>query len=182
MPRSLINSATWGNLNQIRARRLERPRQMNTITFGDRIGREGALRVGASALIFDEAREKILMTQRSDNSRWCLPGGGMDPGESASETCIREVIEETGLEVRVIRLIGVYTTPDMLIEYRDGNKIQPVTFSFEAEVTGGELGLSDETIDFGWYTVAEIDAMDTLEHHLTRIHDAVKDLPEAFFR
>ncbi len=182
MPRSLINSATWGNLNQIRARRLERPRQMNTITFGDRIGREGALRVGASALIFDEAREKILMTQRSDNSRWCLPGGGMDPGESASETCIREVMEETGLEVRVIRLIGVYTTPDMLIEYRDGNKIQPVTFSFEAEVTGGELGLSDETIDFGWYTVAEIDAMDTLEHHLTRIHDAVKDLPEAFFR
>ncbi len=106
----------------------------------------------------------------------------MDPGESASETCIREVMEETGLEVRVIRLIGVYTTPDMLIEYRDGNKIQPVTFSFEAEVTGGELGLSDETIDFGWYTVAEIDAMDTLEHHLTRIHDAVKDLPEAFFR
>ncbi len=182
MPRSLINSATWGNLNQIRARRLERPRQMNTITFGDRIGREGALRVGASALIFDEAREKILMTQRSDNSRWCLPGGGMDPGESASETCIREVMEETGLEVRVIRLIGVYTTPDMLIEYRDGNKIQPVTFSFEAEVTGDELGLSDETIDFGWYTVAEIDAMDTLEHHLTRIHDAVKDLPEAFFR
>ena len=182
MPRSLINSATWGNLNQIRARRLERPRQMNTITFGDRIGREGALRVGASALIFDEAREKILMTQRSDNSRWCLPGGGMDPGESASESCIREVMEETGLEVRVIRLIGVYTTPDMLIEYRDGNKIQPVTFSFEAEVTGGELGLSDETIDFGWYTVAEIDAMDTLEHHLTRIHDAVKDLPEAFFR
>ena len=182
MPRSLINSATWGNLNQIRARRLERPRQMSTITFGDRIGREGALRVGASALIFDEAREKILMTQRSDNSRWCLPGGGMDPGESASETCIREVMEETGLEVRVIRLIGVYTTPDMLIEYRDGNKIQPVTFSFEAEVTGGELVLSDETIDFGWYTVAEIDAMDTLENHLTRIHDAVKDLPEAFFR
>jgi uncharacterized protein (TIGR00299 family) protein len=56
-------------------------------------------------LIFDEAIEKILMTQRSDNIRWCLPGGGMDPGESASETCIREVMEETGLEVRVIRLI-----------------------------------------------------------------------------
>ena len=182
MPRSLINSATWGNLNQIRARRLERSRQMNIISFGDRIGKEGALRVGASALIFDEAREKVLMTQRSDNSRWCLPGGGMDPGESASETCIREVMEETGLVVQVTRLIGIYTTPDLLIEYRDGNKVQPVTFSFEAEITGGELGLSDETIDFGWYTVAEIEAMDTLEHHLTRIHDAVADLPAAFFR
>ena len=155
---------------------------MNTIRRGERIGKEGALRVGASALIFDEARDRILMTQRSDNSRWCLPGGGMDPGESASETCIREVMEETGLQVQVTRLIGVYTTPDMLIEYLDGNKVQPVSFSFEAEITGGELGLSDETIDFGWYTVAEIDTMDTLEHHLTRIYDAVANLTAAVFR
>ena len=155
---------------------------MSTIRRGERIGKEGALRVGASALIFDEARDRILMTQRSDNSRWCLPGGGMDPGESASETCIREVMEETGLQVQVTRLIGVYTTPDMLIEYLDGNKVQPVSFSFEAEITGGELGLSDETIDFGWYTVAEIDNLDTLEHHLTRIYDAVANLTAAFFR
>ena len=155
---------------------------MSTIRRGERIGKEGALRVGASALIFDEARDRILMTQRSDNSRWCLPGGGMDPGESASETCIREVMEETGLQVQVTRLIGVYTTPDMLIEYLDGNKVQPVSFSFEAEITGGELGLSDETIDFGWYTVDEIDTMDTLEHHLTRIYDAVANLTAAFFR
>ena len=106
----------------------------------------------------------------------------MDPGESAAETCVREVLEETGLVVRVTRLVGIYTTPDILIEYRDGNKIQPVTFSFEAEITGGTLGLREETIDFGWYTVAEIEAMDTLEHHLTRIHDAVKNLPEAVFQ
>ena len=155
---------------------------MSEYTFGERVGRQGVLRIGASALIFDEAREKILMTQREDNSRWCLPGGGMDAGESAAETCVREVLEETGLEVRVTRLVGVYTTPDMLISYPDGNKIQPVTFSFEAEITGGELGLSNETLDFGWYTVAEIEAMDTLEHHIIRIHDSVKNLPEAVFQ
>ena len=155
---------------------------MSVYSFGERIGKEGTLRVGASALIFDEARKKILMTQREDNNRWCLPGGGMDPGESAAEACIREVLEETGLEVRVTRLVGIYTSPDMVIEYRDGNKVQPVTFSFEAEITGGELGLSNETIGFGWYTVAEIESMDTLEHHLTRIHDSVKNLPEAAFR
>jgi len=121
------------------------------------------------------------MTQREDNNRWCLPGGGMDAGESAAEACVREVLEETGLEARVTRLIGIYTTPDILIEYPDGNKIQPVAFSFEAEITGGELGLSDETIAFGWYTVAEIVPMDIMEHHLVRIHDAVKNLPEAIF-
>ena len=155
---------------------------MSIMRFGDRVGKEGVLRPGASAIIFDVARETILMTQRQDNRRWCLPGGGMDPGESAAEACVREVLEETGLEAQVTRLIGIYTTPDILIEYPDGNKIQPVAFSFEAEITGGELGLSDETIAFGWYTVSEIEAMDTMEHHLTRIHDAVKNLPEAVYR
>ena len=106
----------------------------------------------------------------------------MDPGESASETCVREVLEETGLEVKVVKLVGVYTSPDILVEYADGNKIQPVAFSFEAEVIGGELALSEGTIDFGWYTVDEIESMDTLEHHIPRIRDGVKGQLEAVFQ
>ena len=155
---------------------------MSILRFGDRIGKQGVLRPGASAIIFDATRERILMTQREDNGHWCLPGGGMDAGESAVEACIREILEETGLEARVTRLVGIYTTPDILIEYPDGNKIQPVAISFEAEVAGGELGLSDETIAFGWNTVAEIEAIDTFEHHILSIHDAVKNVPEAVFQ
>lgn len=154
---------------------------MATMKFGERVGRDGVLRPGASGLIFDAARERILLTRREDNNRWCLPGGGMDPGESAAEACERELLEETGLEVRVTKLIGVYTTPDLLMEYPDGNRIQPVAFSFEAEITGGELGLSDEVTEFGWYTLAEIEGMDILEHHIPRIQDAVVNRPEAFY-
>ncbi|MBT98097.1 MAG: NUDIX hydrolase [Dehalococcoidia bacterium] len=154
---------------------------MASMKFGERVGREGVLRPGASGLIFDAARERILLTRREDNNRWCLPGGGMDPGESAAEACERELLEETGLEVRVTKLIGVYTTPDLLMEYPDGNRIQPVAFSFEAEITGGELGLSDEVTEFGWYTLAEIEDMDILEHHIPRIQDAVANRPEAFY-
>lgn len=154
---------------------------MATMKFGERIGREGVLRPGASGLVFDAARERILLTRREDNNRWCLPGGGMDAGESAAEACVRELLEETGLEVRVTKLIGVYTTPDLLMEYPDGNRIQPVAFSFEVEITGGELGLSDETTEFGWYTLAEIKNMDILEHHIPRIHDAIENRPEAFY-
>ncbi len=154
---------------------------MATMKFGERVGRDGVLRPGASGLIFDAARERILLTRREDNNRWCLPGGGMDPGESAAEACERELLEETGLEVRVTKLIGVYTTPDLLMEYPDGNRIQPVAFSFEAEITGGELGLSDEVTEFGWYTPAEIEGMDILEHHIPRIQDAVVNRPEAFY-
>ena len=155
---------------------------MSILRYGERIGKEGVLRPGASALVFDEPRERVLLTRRADNGRWCLPGGGMDPGESAAECCAREVLEETGLEVRVTKLVGIYTTPDLLIEYPDGNKIQPVAFSFEVEITGGELGLSDETTGYGWYTVTEMENMDTMEHHIQRVQDAVKNRPEAVFQ
>jgi 8-oxo-dGTP pyrophosphatase MutT (NUDIX family) len=123
-----------------------------------------------------------LLTRREDNGRWCLPGGGMDAGESAKEACVREMLEETGLEVRVTKLIGIYTTPDILMEYPDGNRIQPVAFSFEAEITGGELGLSDEVTEFGWYTVKEMESMDILEHHVPRIRDGIENQPEAFIK
>jgi 8-oxo-dGTP pyrophosphatase MutT (NUDIX family) len=155
---------------------------MATMKFGERVGREGVLRPGASGLIFDADRERILLTRREDNGRWCLPGGGMDAGESANEACVREMLEETGLEVRVTKLIGIYTTPDILMEYPDGNRIQPVAFSFEAEITGGELGLSDEVTEFGWYTVKEMESMDILEHHVPRIRDGIENQPEAFIK
>lgn len=99
----------------------------------------------------------------------------MDPGESAAETCVREALEETGLEVRLTKLVGVYTSPDLVVEYPDGNRIQPVAFSFEVEVVGGELSLSDETTEFGYFTVKEMDSLDLMEHHKERIQDAVQN-------
>ena len=71
---------------------------------------------------------------------------------------------------------GDWRTVDDVVEQVCSHEVPLV------EITGGELGLSDETIAFGWYTVAEIEAMDTLEYHLTRIHDAVKNLPEAVYQ
>ena len=155
---------------------------MSVLNFGDRIGKGGSLRPGASALGFDKPTGNILLTRREDNGRWCLPGGGMDPGESAAEACIREVFEETGLEVEVKKLVGIYTSPDILVVYPDGNKIQPVAFSFEVEVTGGTLGLSDETTEVGYFTIEEMDNMDMMEPHVQRIYDALEGRPEAIFQ
>ena len=68
--------------------------RMTQIIYGDRVGKQGKIRVGCSAIIFnDEGR--FLLTRRSDNGQWCLPSGGLEPGESLEETCIREVFEET---------------------------------------------------------------------------------------
>lgn len=122
------------------------------------------------------------MTRRSDNGRWCLPGGGMDSGETAEEACIREVWEETRLRVHVSRLVGVYTSPDFLIEYADGNRVQIIAMHFEAEVISGELGLSDETTDAGYFTPAEIATMDVIETHRQRITDSLNFRESAYFR
>ena len=145
---------------------------MSKLIYGQRVGKSATLSPGASAIIFDDTGQKVLLTCRTDNRRWCLPGGGMDPGESASECCVREVLEETGLLVRVTRLIGVYTSPDLIVEYADGNRIQPVAFSFEAEVTGGQLSTSNETTAYGYFSVDEFDTIDLMEHHQERILDA----------
>ena len=155
---------------------------MSMLKFGNRIGRTGKLSPGASALIFERTTGKILLTRREDNGRWCLPGGGMDSGESAAETCVREVFEETGLQVKATKLVGIYTSPDILVEYPDGNKIQPVAFSFEVQITGGTLGLSDETTEVGYFTIEEMENMDMMEHHVQRIYDALESLPEAIYQ
>lgn len=147
---------------------------MAQLLYGSRICKQAQLRVGCSAIIFDEQGERILLTQRTDNGRWCLPGGAMDPGESAGEAIIREVWEETGLQVEVSRLVGIYTTPHRMVRYADGNQFQFVAMSFVAHTIGGELGLSEETTAFGYFSPAEMAGMDVMEHHIERIEDALK--------
>lgn len=146
---------------------------MSKVLYGPRLGKEGKLRVGCSAVIFDQNRQKVLLTQRTDNGRWCLPGGGMEAGESAAETCQREVWEETGLKVRAKKLLGVYSNPDQLVIYPDGNKAFFVVLNFEVEILGGELGLSDETTAFGWFSPAEMESLPMHGQHKSRVEDAL---------
>jgi 8-oxo-dGTP pyrophosphatase MutT (NUDIX family) len=146
---------------------------MTQVIYGPGLGKEGKLRVGCSAMIFDSKREKVLLTQRADNGRWCLPGGGMESGESVAQACEREVWEETGLRARVTRLVGVYSNPDQLVIYPDGNKAFFVVMSFEAEIMGGELGLSDETTAFGYFSLEEMESMPMHARHKERVEDAL---------
>jgi 8-oxo-dGTP pyrophosphatase MutT (NUDIX family) len=155
---------------------------MAKLHFGERVARDATVMVGASALILDERGERVLLTRRSDNGRWCLPGGRMDPGESLPETCLREVREETGLEVEVVRLIGLYSSPDVLVEYADGNRRQIVAAHFLVRVLGGELGLSDETTEAVYFSRADLEALDLMEHHRPRIVDSFVGREAAFAR
>ncbi len=155
---------------------------MTQLLYGERIGAGARLAVGACAVVFDAAREKVLLTRRRDNGRWCLPGGFMEPGESAAECCAREVLEETGLEVRITRLVGVYSTPGRIVQYADGNRYQFVSLHFEAEALGGALRDTDETTAAGYFSRDEMASMDIMEHHLERIADTFAAQPRAIVK
>jgi len=155
---------------------------VTTIHHGERIAKEGQVRLGCSAIILDETKTKILLTERADNKQWCLPSGGVDSGETVEEACIREAYEETGLNIRVTRLVGVYSDPNRMVEYTDGNKAHVIAMSFEAEIIGGELGLSDETTDFGYFTLEEMEELDMLLNHKERVVDALGNLERAVIK
>ena len=154
---------------------------MTQVLYGERISKQGKIRLGCSAAMFDE-HGRILLTRRADNGQWCLPGGGMEPGESAAEACEREVLEETGLSVRVRRLVGVYSHSDQLIVYPDGGRFQIVALHFEAEITRGTLELSNETSDFGYFTLQDIQGIEMFGRHKERIIDTLENRIDAFIR
>lgn len=62
--------------------------------------------------VIDAAR-RVLLTRREDFEVWCLPGGSVEDGESLAEAALREVAEETGLVVRLTRLVGLYSRPKL---------------------------------------------------------------------
>jgi ADP-ribose pyrophosphatase YjhB (NUDIX family) len=152
------------------------------IIEGDRVGKLGTLALGCSATIFDSTRQKVLLTRRSDNGRWCLPGGRTESGESIVETCLRETLEETGLEVRVVQLLGVYSSPHRLVEYPDGNRYHVVALNFEVEPIGGALMISDETTDYGYFSWDEMAHMDVMETHIERLTDVFSGEAPPFVR
>ena len=112
---------------------------------------------------------KILLTKREDFEVWCLPGGAVEDGESLAEGAIREAKEETGLDVELTRLVGVYS--------RIGGGMHDVhAVLYDAKPIGGELRIQpNETIEVAYFPFDQLPE-ELLMGHKTRIHDAIQQL------
>lgn len=114
-----------------------------------------------------DAHGRILLQRRRDNDLWALPGGGMDLGDSLPGAAVREVKEETGLDVEITGLVGTYTDPRHVIAYSDGEVRRQFNVCFTARITGGELTISDESTEVRFVEAGELGALPM--HHTQRL-------------
>jgi ADP-ribose pyrophosphatase YjhB (NUDIX family) len=117
--------------------------------------------LGAFAIIFDE-EGRVLLCHRRDMDAWNLPGGGVEALEMPDECVMREVFEETGLEVQVERMVGVYGKQER----------NEIVFAFLCRVTGGALRETDESDDSRYFDPTSLPA-NLLNKHKDRILDAL---------
>ncbi|MFF2811708.1 NUDIX hydrolase [Streptomyces sp. NPDC058000] len=125
-----------------------------------------SLVVAASAVVTDESG-RVLLQRRRDNDLWALPGGGMDMGDSLPGCAVREVKEETGLNVEITGLVGTYTDPKHIIAYSDGEVRRQFNVCFTARIVGGTLTISDESTELRFVAPGELDALPI--HHTQRL-------------
>lgn len=100
-----------------------------------------------AGVVFSPERSKVLLIKRRDVNIWALPGGGVDPGENPEEAVIREVFEETGLSVKILRQVALYTPINLLSN---------LSYLYECNVIKGELSLSNETQGIGFFALDEL--------------------------
>jgi ADP-ribose pyrophosphatase YjhB (NUDIX family) len=120
-------------------------------------------KVGADAAIFNE-RGEILLMERADGSGWCLPCGWVEPNEKPIEAVVREVREETGLEITVGQLVGVFTRMPSAIN----GPHTMIAVVHLCEIVGGDLTLSHEGTALGYWSIDEMQNWHTTHERYAR--------------
>jgi len=120
-------------------------------------------KIGTFAIIFNNQKE-ILLCHRKDFDLWNLPGGKLEEKESPWDGAVRETKEETGLDVRIDKLIGVYNKPDQ----------NEIVFSFLCSAIKGKLTLNEEADKIEYFNLNALPQNTSLKQ-MERIKDALKN-------
>jgi len=111
-------------------------------------------RVGVGAVIFDR-QDRILLIRRADTGRWFVPVGWADIGYTPAEVAAKEALEETGLVVRPVKLIGVYDS----IRHHSPRRLHFYRLLFYCRLVGGELKPDPrEVLEIGFFAQSEVPA------------------------
>jgi ADP-ribose pyrophosphatase YjhB (NUDIX family) len=140
------------------------------------------LKAGVAVIILN-GEKQVLLQKRADVELWGIPSGHIEIGETVSEAAIREVKEETNLDIRIKKLIGVYSEPDsQVFTYPNGKVVHFITTCFLAEITGGEVRCnSDESLEIKFFGSENL-PQDLLKMHPRWLKDALANRELAFIR
>jgi ADP-ribose pyrophosphatase YjhB (NUDIX family) len=111
-----------------------------------RVGSDLLLLPSVMGIIYDN-ESRVLLVRQSGDALWSTPGGVIEPDETPAAAAIREVREETGLEVRVERLLGAFGGPEFVVNYPNGDRSQYVSLIFECAVRAGTAAPDGEETD-----------------------------------
>lgn len=143
------------------------------------VGHQRLLQLAAGAFIRDE-QGRVLLGRRNDVMLWAPPSGVVELGETPGHTVVREVLEETGLQVRAERLIGLYTGPDFEWTYPNGDQAQIVSAFFACSVVGGVLTPDHtEFVTLGYHSPAHLPPL--MPRYVRMLRDALAGRTEAMF-
>lgn len=136
--------------------------------------------VAVTAVVRDGAG-RLLLIRRTDNDLYAIPGGAQEIGETISQTVVREVKEETGIDVEVSGLVGVYSDPDHVIEFSDGEVRQEFSLCFRARPIGGELRTSSESKEVLWVDPTRLDELTIHPSIRLRIDHGLEHRTEVYY-
>ena len=130
------------------------------------------IHVGACAIIRYE--DRVLLEKRTDSNRWALIGGGLKMDESLERCILREINEETGLEIQEesLSFLRVYSDPTRIAKYPDGNILRIITAVYQIEMnTKHELICSEDSEELKYFNLKELKDLNIAETHRHIITD-----------
>ena len=155
------------------------PRQGSIAWLRAHVGTARILYPVGVACIRDEHGRFLLQARADFPGLWSCPWGGIELGESADEAARREAREETGVEVAIVRLLGVYTGPRYAVRYPDGDETQPIALCYLCRPAGGQVRSDGaESLACGWFNPGELPPL-TVER-TDIIRDALAERAETF--
>lgn len=136
-----------------------------------KVGHEPIINVGATVLVFNENKE-LLLNLRSDTNDWGIPGGGKELNETLEECAIRELKEETNLDINDLELVTVLSGKEYYYKYPNGDEVDCVIALYQVKNYKGDLKINDgESKKLQFFS---LDNLPQLESRAKAIIDKIK--------
>ncbi|MFJ9365430.1 NUDIX hydrolase [Nocardia sp. NPDC101769] len=135
--------------------------------------------VATTAFVLDD-QGQLLLIQRTDNGLWAVPGGALEFGESVPECAVRETHEETGIDITIVGLVGIYSDPRHVVAFADGEVRQQFSICLRGRPIGGELATSTESRRVQWVPRSSLDEFDIHPSMRLRIEHGYAERPEPY--